>query len=313
MVYVRIYDLSASIKKCELDIKYPNIKSNAYANYMDLQLSRYNNYQRLGRRLIALTRKYIRNQISTIPEFIDKYFIKDMTMFKIYYKSDIKDFRAYAFVEKFTGKTVTDVLEIFSYCNYKQDVSYLNNSDVDIGNALKKIFDAYLLMELAKIFAVFDFTNKANFMSETFFNTNIKIKKCLTNGIDMDKYTDTNSKFMNSLNLYDNQKEKAAKLINNLYDAEKTVYQFLKANSVAEVSEQCKKIPDLDAIIGRYYHDKKTVSSTMICKYVINVENIYLHHLVSGCVENMINNADQLSNFKLPSDEPVNKMLVIDI
>lgn len=96
-------------------------------------------------------------------ENIKQLFVRTDSCFLIYHQNDIRSFWATKFVEEFCGHGLEEILDAFDFINgmnQYQNSSAIHNNNILSHDELKKIFDTFCIVILAKIFCIFDFFEK---------------------------------------------------------------------------------------------------------------------------------------------------------
>lgn len=322
MVRLHIDNITSLFKNCGLDKKYEVIKNalTVYGYYFLYKTEKYTTYQKNGRRLINLCKKFrpVKNDDDELQAYISQICLRELAPFKIYYSNDLNSFEMTKYTADFCGMPITKVLEVFNMCNMKNDLYYYGNNN-KINEALTKIFDTYLIIHLAKIFSYFELTIETgctmaiddNFCYEIQM-INVKITKCLKNNKNITVYTNNpDGKFMSKFKSFDC--DTTENFINKLFIRKQFVYNFFASRTGDEIRELCTKNNDFACLIGRYFTVKKNITKDFICRIIITTELVYLCNLITNLDQQFINNNKPIDGLKLPTNKRLNRNLVIEV
>ena len=324
-MYIDVSDIIDCLQKLNFEKKYnldgPTI--NDICTYFYGKCSKYGDYQFLARRLITYTKKYtnmilVQNGQVQQPfsEFIEKMCTGDMYLFAVFIKYDLSKFKSCQYLEKFTGNTVNEILDAFSQINMFNELPALLKNNNIISAYMKKMFDIHLIIFLAKLFYQIDISMKYGitslYLKKNFFQEKITliIKKSLSHKTPLDECIEKYDLFEGMKEPPSEElQEKLFKLLHEMYEITKAVDNFLTTD-IDNINEKCAKIPDLDALIGTFYRNEKTIPVVTVRKYFRRL--LYIKSLIDN-TDKKINDRTKVSTFRLPENKPINKMLVIDV
>lgn len=333
MVYIDSTRILQILEKTNLFIKYPSVKNEIkfLAPYLYKTFGYSSTYQRIGRRLISNCRRYCISSKKYVTggetkrsftDYLRETCVRDLYMFYCFYQNQLEDFKSCQYLSDFFGKPVENILELFEVVNLYRDVPVYCKNKKDIELPLKKIFKTYLLLQLAKTFYQIDIAIKSNSLTilcemglyyirmiPAWFQT--KMYDAIKSGknIDLESMNIHADKLYDSFSNESMDKMLLLNFLMEIYQQNKKLYYFFESKSVDEIRNLFKKNIDLEAMVGKYYINRKMVSKSIILRYIAN-HNFWLINKLVG--DNSNSEHYPVKNLQVQCKIP-NKKIVIEI
>jgi len=338
MVYLDESRMTAILTTTGMYTKYPMLAQNKNASslYILRQFGHHNKYQRLARKFINQCKKYSYGSATNIPgkesfaDFLKRICVNDLYQFHCYYKYDISDFKCSQFLVDFFGQTLDFVLEKCNLINMESYLPYNIRNKPQMYQSMRKIMKIYLMISLAQIFTEIDFAMKSDLLIQYCNNGRLystAVNPCMQKEFfsiikknkNLDQILSTPDSDLNKvINQYQDNYEKNTEYIHEthqllklLYPNNSELYDYFINQTPMQIQEYCSKNPDMNALVGRYFIDKKTISKYFILKYVA-INHFWVLLKVIGDISS-IKEPVQILGIKMPSNIFNKKLLVIEI
>lgn len=288
------------------------------SKYLLKYLDQYSEYQKEGREFVSFCNEFL-NATNTdsisLDDLINYVNLKNtctyfLYKFKIYCKNDVRKSIAAKFLQEFTGKNITEILDI---CGILKTVILDGNLEkYDHSGVIPAIFDYHLALNLARIFYVVNIIIKYDahdIITTPYYSSMFDImKQAIYNQRELSEIMQEN---INQLDNYTSQdfKHKTQLVTEHSYNIYRDIYKFI-CKKKQYIIANCKKTADLDLIIGSSY-------SIFDADYLKN----NLFHGNFGFVKYILDNSDtgisenmkSVSALKLPVYHKKFPQLVIEI
>lgn len=293
---------------------------NAICSYWPNQFGRYGDYQRSARRFILKMRKFygsINGPKATSAEVnttIETYFNADLKIFALYNKSDVEKSKSLEYLNKVTGKNLTELLTLLSCMHLQGEIPYFYKNH-EIGKILHKLLDYHLIVNFAKEFYYIEAAIRHGvgglFSRGLYSYISYEIKRSIQDKTEINCETAISQYESGyAVNVPDSQKQSITELTKEMYENTKISYEFM-TNDLSNIQMKCAKIPDLDIFIGKFYRGKKTIPKLTISR---NITQHYAY-FVKFLIENseMETAEKEKIEFKMPESVVYSKMLVVEV
>lgn len=335
MVYIDVSRILIILGKTDLYTKYPVIYNNRdhFSKYLAKIFGHYYVYQRVGRRLNTWFRKYaIGSSVAyalgsggakkPIGDYLKQYCTKDSYQFYCFYLTDLKDYHFSKYLSKFFGKPIDNILEMFENLNLARDIPYVCKTKPEIKTAMEKIFNTYLIFTLARVFAQIDVALQSNTF-DIFCCTGTGYpnltpplyQKIMNLAIKMDQQIDFEDdrmiKVSENMYVFMDKTVEITQMrifLTEVYQNNKKLYQFFAEHTIDEILELCKKNPDMEAMVGRYYQGKKIVSKDFVIRCIANNHFWIINNILNNmCI---YQDNEQVKGLRIHTKVPKKKIVI---
>lgn len=339
MVYLSAYEATTILTKLGFFDKYAiDLDSRKYiSGYLSQEFARYSDYTRIGRKFVTACKNYVNNAGASFiydqatdvnvqmpfEDYLKKVCVRDMYPFYCYHKYNMDDFKCSKYLSDVIGKPLDFIVQTCTCANVAEiDVTYYIRNHVQIFGLVKKILTTYMIVKMAQVFSIIKMIIDNNILSILGFSGR-HVSSPLH--LYLSPYLKQNTPIKNLLD--DNNSDLLIKIV-DLFDCDDTasikkyaiqvykninkLYKFFINQSVTQINEFNSKNPDYDAMIGRYFMNRKTITPEFLAKLICRFEYCSVLNQFTTSIATS-SERGQVQDLRMPSVKIPTDMIVIEI
>jgi hypothetical protein len=330
MVYISNSTINRILSDIKLIEKYPQIST--HQRLLDIghfisqnTASISSTYQKNALRFFIRYNKFIKHRTQQVPfdNFIHNQCNMQLHVFKVCYENDLNDLISTKFLVEIFNLPIEKIIEHFVKLN--MIVIQITWKYADEQEIIGKIMTRYMVISLARIFAFIDFAVKNNFAFYLTLDMVISgqtmaiIADSIVLGEDFDKIIiDPKSKLCKRLTdiIFDLNNNNTLAFIKGIYEHFSRLYNCLINKKGSEMTTLCLENPDLNAVIGRYFINERTITKRFVTNNIITIGNWILLKWINDVPSNNDNNNNEivpLDNLILPANQNYKPIKIIEV
>ena len=341
MVYITELEVTSTLTNLRFVKKY-HISADelaCIADYMCQQFRTYSPYGRVVRRFVTRCHQYANGKAGMVysphtgvttqlpfEDFLKQICEGDKYPFYCYFKHDLTDYKCVQFLVEYLANPIDVIIESFEQLNPAvMDITKKIEITPHIYPAVKKILTLYMLIALAKAFyliraAIADknFRMLRYLDGYNFRHIHRILAEYISKGESVEKAMDDSDSqlYLKIFHLFDDQGISVDDFfIKNctitVYQNIRKLYNFFAKKSVDEIRDYLTKHPDSEAIIGRYFLKRNTVTKAFllgtICRFDVSILNNFIDE------QSDVTETNQIHDLRMPTVNIPTSMIVIEV